>query len=494
MSDLLDMHGISKHFGGIQALGGVSLRVQAGSVHALCGANGAGKSTLVRILAGAEHPDAGTIRVAGEEVVFSSPRDAHRQGLRFMHQELNLVPQLTAMQNMAMDYAGAATRAGVLRRRATRARARAVLERVGADIPLDVEVSRLSVTERWFVSLGRSLMDDARLIAMDEPTASFSAEEAGRLCDLVRDLAREGVAILYISHHLDEVLEVADQVTILRDGQRVATLAASALDRGGLTREIVGREIEQLEPLAVDEPPSGPVVMQVERLTRAPQVRSVGFDLRRGEIFGIAGLAGAGRTELARLLFGAERPSDGTMTLDGRPYRPRSPADAIARGVALVPEERRSQALLLNFSVAFNVTMADVQRRPAKARQLARATVERFGIKVASVDEPVANLSGGNQQKVVVGRHVLTGPKVLILDEPTVGVDVEARGEIYRIVRALADAGTAIVLISSDFEELAICHRVAVMREGRITDVLGPHTSKDRLTSLCYAAEQESHD
>jgi ribose transport system ATP-binding protein len=492
MSDLLDMRGISKQFGGIQALAGVSLRVPAGSVHALCGANGAGKSTLVRILAGAEQPDAGSVRIAGEEVALSSPRDAHRHGLRFMHQELNLVPQLTAMQNMAMDYAGAATRAGVLRRRATRARAKAVLARLGADLPLDVEVARLTVNERWFVSLGRALMDDARLIAMDEPTASFSAEEADRLCALVRELARDGVAILYISHHLDEVLGVAEHVTILRDGRHVATLDAALLDRDRLTHEIVGRELEQLGAVAAVEPPSGPPVMRVERLSREPRVRGASFELRQGEIFGIAGLVGAGRTELARLLFGADRPSEGTMTLDGRAYHPRSPADAIARGVALVPEERRSQALLLSASVAFNVTLADLQRRPARARRLARAMAERFGIKLASVDEPVAHLSGGNQQKVVVSRHVLTGPKVLILDEPTVGVDVEARGELYRIVRALADAGTAIVLISSDFEELAICHRVAVMREGRITDVVaGPHLTKERLTSLCFA-EQES--
>jgi ribose transport system ATP-binding protein len=496
---LLEIEGLSKRFGGIAALEDVSLRLGAGQVLALCGANGAGKSTLVRILAGVETPDAGTLRIDGAPVTISSPKDATRLGLNFIHQELNLVPKFTALQNMALGYEGAARR-GLLDRRAARRRAREVVQRLGAGFSLDAQVQDLTVSERWMVSLGRSLMREARLIAMDEPTASFTEAEAERLFSIISDLTAGGVAVLYISHRLDEVLQVSHDVTVLRNGRLVGTFAAGQIDRARLTREIVGQEVAELEAIPTSEKPveARPTVLSVRDLAREPRVRGVSLEVHAGEILGVAGLVGAGRTELARLLFGADAPTTGTMQLNGHDYSPRSPYDAIRRGVALVPEERRSEGLLLQESVAFNISLATARENrrglgllsPGRARATAREMVRRFGIKVASVDQPVGALSGGNQQKVVVSKYVRAGPKLLILDEPTVGVDVGARGELYAIIRDLAEAGAAVIVISSDFEELAFCERVAVMREGRVTALVdAAQATKDHLTSLCYSED-----
>jgi ribose transport system ATP-binding protein len=365
-------------------------------------------------------------------------------------------------------------------------------------------VERMSVSERWMVSLGRSLMRDARLIAMDEPTASFTEQEAERLFAIIGDLTAQGVAVLYVSHRLDEVLHVSRDVTVLRNGRLVDTFAANRIDRARLTQEIVGREVAELAP--ADPPPAAAaaereLVLKVDGLSREPRVRGVSLEVRRGEVLGIAGLVGAGRTELARLLFGADAATGGQMWLEGRAFKPRSPYDAIRQGVALVPEERRSEGLLLRESVAFNINLATAgaNRRgrlpllsPGRARAAARELAQRFRIKVESVDQPVSALSGGNQQKVVVAKCVRAAPKLLILDEPTVGVDVGARKELYDIIAALAAARAAVIVISSDFEELAICERVAVMRDGRITHVVvGAAATKDRLTELCYADAEE---
>jgi len=499
---LLQIDGLTKRFGGVAALEDVSLSVAAGNVLALCGANGAGKSTLVRILAGVERPDAGTIRIDGHRETVASPKDATRLGLNFIHQELNLVPKFTALQNMALGYEGAARR-GLLDRRAARRRAAEVIDRLGADVPLDAQAQDLTVSQRWMVSLGRSLMRDARLIAMDEPTASFTEQDAERLFAIISDLTTAGVAVIYISHRLDEVLHVSHDVTVLRNGRLVGTFAADAIDRARLTREIVGEEVAELK--AAPPSPNAAVeretVLRLDGLAREPRVRGVSLEVGRGEILGLAGLVGAGRTELARLIFGADAATAGTMELDGRAFSPRSPYDAIRRGVALVPEERRSEGLLLQESVAFNINLATAgeHRRPglpllspARAKAAAREMVRRFGIKIASVSQPVGDLSGGNQQKVVVSKCVRSAPSVLILDEPTVGVDVGARGELYAIIRELAAAGTAVIVISSDFEELVICDRVAVMREGRVAALVdGPRATKDHLTALCYAVTEE---
>ena len=500
---IVEMRGISKAFGGAPALEDVSIAIKPGQILALCGANGAGKSTLVRILAGVETADRGSIRVAGEEVSISSPAVATELGLSFIHQELNLVPKFTALQNMALQYPGS-RRAGIfLDRRATRRRATEVMERLGGHVPLGEQVDRLSVADRWLVSLGRSLMRDARMIAMDEPTASFSDDEAGRLFEIIEDLRSSGVGILYISHRLDEVLAVSHEVAVLRDGKLVANLHTENLQRGELTQEIVGREFEEGFRPPAQSKSERPAVLTLRGLTSESGVRGVDLDIRGGEILGVAGLVGAGRTELARLIFGLDSPTAGTMELQGREYRPKSPYDAIRRGVALLPEERRSQALLLTDSVMRNIRLATLKKdrvapfglvSPRRARAAAAEMVRRLSIRTASLDQPVAALSGGNQQKVVASRCILTEPTVLILDEPTVGVDVGARMELHAIIRELADAGSAVVMISSDFDEFAFCERVALMREGQVVEVLdGVHATKERLTTLCYATPDEEH-
>jgi ribose transport system ATP-binding protein len=497
----LEIEQLSKHYGGIQALGDVSLSVWSGTVHALVGANGAGKSTLVRILAGLERPDTGTIRIDGEAASIQAPEEATKLGLSFIHQELHLVPKFNTIQNMALGYEGA-RRAGMVNWGPISSRARVVMDRLGVEFPLDVEVEKLTVNERWMVSLGRALVRDARLIAMDEPTASFTAQEAERLFKLVRNLAADGVAVLYISHRLDEVLDLSSEITVLRNGIIAGRHKASETTRRELTEAIVGRGVPEpvRHHVVADE---ADTVLELEHLVHEPMVKDVSLSLRRGEILGVAGLVGSGRTELARLIFGAEQSSSGRMMLNGHPYSPRSPYQAIARGVALVPEERRSQGLLLKESVSFNINLATTESNrwharlpflsPAKARAAATEMIRSFSIKARSAEQPVSDLSGGNQQKVVVAKYVRAGPGVLILDEPTVGVDVGARAEIYEIIRQRADTGTAVMMISSDFEEFEICDRVVVMREGRvIATVEGSRATKEALTALCYSTTDPS--
>jgi ribose transport system ATP-binding protein len=497
---LLEISAISKRYGGTQALADMSLTVSAGHVQAIVGANGAGKSTLVKLLAGLERPDSGQILLDGLEVQFHRPLDATKHGLSFLHQELNLVPSFTATQNMGLGYQNAG-RFGMLDRRGIRRRAQEVMQRLDPQLDLGVPVAGLTVSQRWMVSLGRSLMREARLIAMDEPTAAFTEQECERLFEIIRGLTAEGVAVLYISHRLDEVLEISDDVAVLRGGRLIGRWARGTIDRRALTKEIVGREVETIihQPGAAQS--RQPPVLEIEHLQRLPRVTDVTLDVAAGEILGLAGLVGAGRTELARLLFGADRPTGGSMALRGRPYAPRSPFEAIRRGIALVPEERRSEGLLLAKSIAVNVSLATMKQSrgrfgllsPGRLDAAARDAVNRLGVQAASVGQAVGELSGGNQQKLVIGKYMRTAPAVLILDEPTVGVDVGARAEIYKIIRGLVSAGTAVLVISSDFEELEICDRVAVMRAGMIAAyVTAPHITKEHLTSLCYESGEES--
>jgi ribose transport system ATP-binding protein len=491
---VLQVHGISKHYGGLQALDGASLALPAGKVLAVCGANGAGKSTLVRILAGVEQADHGEIILDGEPITIGSPQHAADLGLSFVHQELNLVPKFTGLQNMALGLS--AGLGGLLAMKAVRRRAVDVRELLGYEFPLDVPVERLSISDRWMVSLGRSLMRPARFIAMDEPTASFTQEQADLLYGVIRELTASGVGVLFISHRLEEVLQIADEVTIMRDGRVVGSHPARNLDVAALTHHIVGHAVEEITQHAGAGTASrAPVRLAVDHLGRGEKVIGATFDVHIGEVLGIAGLVGAGRTELARLLVGADRATSGTMTLDGVPYAPRSPHAAIRAGVALVPEERRSQGLLLSESIDTNLAVAAHGRsrtlfmgfRPRASRRIGRQLVDRFAVKTDSVTRPVLSLSGGNQQKVVLGKYVRTGPKLLVLDEPTVGVDVGARAEIYETIGTLAGQGTSIVVISSDFDELAICDRVLVMRHGfLVAEVPGSLATKPVLTRLCF--------
>ncbi len=497
---LVRVHGIAKSFGGVAALKGVDLEVHRGQVHGLVGANGAGKSTLIKLLAGVETPDAGSIDVDGHVVDIHDPQRASALGLSFIHQELNLVPHFTALENMTLGLSKPA-RFGLIDWPRVRAEVADVVRRLGIDFSLDTPTSELSTAEQWMLSIGRALIRRARLIAMDEPTASLSAEESERLFRVVRELSNDGIAILYVSHRLDEILELCDVVTVFKDGARVLYEERRDMSRDSLVRGIVGGELDESYDAKAPDHRAGDVVLRVKDLRRAPRVQGVSFDVHAGEVLGLAGLVGAGRTELARLVFGVDVPNNGSMALDGRPYRPGAPYDAVDQGVAYVPEERRSAGLVLDKSVRFNLNLTNLPplRRVSaipivsngKSAARAKNVMDRMQIKAASVDTPVRQLSGGNQQKVVIGKWLDLATKVLILDEPSRGVDVGARAEIHRLIREVADRGVAVLVISSDNEELpGLCDRVLVMVEGRLAgEARGTDITKERLLHLSYRHE-----
>lgn len=488
---------VTKTFGGARALAGVGLTLTAGEVHGLVGANGAGKSTFIKILAGLVQPDTGRIEIDGAPVGPLSPQASGENGLAFIHQELAFVPGMTVLENIMLGVPKA-RRFGMVNWRAVAAKVRPIADRVGITAPLDAPVRGLPTSENWLISICRALVHKARLIVMDEPTASLSAAEAERLFGIIRDLSASGVAILYVSHRLDEILDLCDNVTVFRDGELAAEIKREDLDRAGLVRAIVGAELARSPHLEHRDEPSGPVVLKATGLSRAPAVRGVDIELRGGEVVGLAGLVGAGRSELARLIFGADHADAGQMELEGAPFTPRSPAQAVRAGIGYVPEERRADGLLLTKSIAFNLTLANLGKviaAPAvplvsgrKRRNLAETTIRALSIKADGPNQQVGRLSGGNQQKVVIGRWLARRPKVLILDEPTRGVDVGARAEIHRLIRDLAAEGMAVLAISSEPDEIPdLCDRVLVMGEGRIVrELRGRHVTRAEIVTASY--------
>src|SRR5271168_1175473 len=471
-SPFVSATGIRKTYGGVQALKGVSLSIEPGEAHGLVGANGAGKSTLIRVLAGLTQPDEGDIVVDGRRTDVGTPHVANDLGMSFIHQELAFVPGMTVLQNIMLGLPKK-TRFSIVDWRQIARDVEPIARRVGVSAPLDANVKRLSTAENWLISITRALIRKARLIVMDEPTAALSAVESEKLFAIIRDLRQSGVAVLYVSHRLDEILELCQGVTVFRDGNSVAELAGAGLTRQRLVREIVGGAIETSLRKAAPHS-DGEVVLSARGLSRSPKVREVSFDLKRGEVLGLGGLVGAGRSELARLLFGADRPESGTMILEGAAFRPRDPSDAVRAGIGFVPEERRADGLVLTKSVAFNIGLANLGSlvfspwlpfiAQGRRRSLAQAMVRDLAIKTPDIETPVGKLSGGNQQKVLIGRWLGVKPKVLILDEPTRGVDIGARAEIHRLVRNLAQGGMAVLVISSEPEELPdVCDRVLVM-------------------------------
>jgi ribose transport system ATP-binding protein len=499
LAPLVSVAAITKTFGAVQALRGVDLDVYPGEVHGLIGANGAGKSTLIRVLAGAVIPDAGTITVDDERVTIDDPRQSTELGFQFLHQELNLVPKFNTLQNMSLGLIGRG-RLGLADRATTFRRARTVAEEIGLDFSLERPVVELPVAQKWLVALGRSLMRRARIVAFDEPTASLSAKEAEKLFSIIARMTGDGIAILYVSHRLEEIEALSDRVTAFREGNVVARFRPHEVTRATLIEAITGGEAEAVSIAPADEVEAGPVVLEGKGLVRRPAVRGVSLQLRAREITGLAGLVGSGRTELARLLFGADPLQQGTISLDGKTVKMRSPADANRIGVGLVPEERRSQALFLSKDATFNVNIASgpsLQVGPRmrlismrKARAQARQMAERVDLRPPNVDTVVRNLSGGNQQKLALGRWLLGRRRVLILDEPTRGVDVGARAQIHRMLRVLADEGMALLVISSDFEELLSCDRVLVMQLGCIVEELrGTAITQERMLRAAYGAQ-----
>ncbi|KQT46398.1 D-ribose transporter ATP-binding protein [Aureimonas sp. Leaf454] len=484
MSDmLLELRSIHKAYNGVTALDGVSLSVGRGEVLGLVGENGAGKSTLMKILGGVIPPTSGSISVDGTLYDRLSVNEAARQGIAFVHQELNLFENLDVASNV---FIGREPRRGGLLQLVDTAeihrRVVPILSRLGVDFGPSDAVENLSIAQRQMVEIAKALSQDARVIIMDEPTSSLTLTETARLLKVVADLRRAGVGIIYISHRLGEIEEIADRVVVLRDGRVVGELLAGSITHAAMIRLMIGRDLK-----SIYLPPSGEAAakgLEVEGMvTRAYPDRRIDLAVRRGEIVGLAGLVGAGRTELVEAIFGVDPPLAGEIRLDGRPIRIGGVADAIAHGIYLAPEDRKRCGLIVEQSLMHNMTLADLGHYArlwlvdgTAERRQAEVQRKRLGIKAESVAADAMTLSGGNQQKIVLGKWLSMSPSVMIFDEPTRGIDVGAKSEIYRIMRDLADSGVAILMVSSDMEEvIGVSDRVVVMHEGRIGGHLERH-------------------
>ena len=492
---MLALQRIGKSYPGVDALRGVSLAVSAGEVLGLVGENGAGKSTLIRIVSGAERPDSGRIEFDGEPAAFGSPAEARRKGIAVVHQELSLAPQLSVRENL---FLGAGwSRRGIVRRRWEEREARRLLGLLEIDIDPDTRCSELSLGARQAVEIAKALALEPRLLILDEPTSALSPREARALLRQVRELARRGGAAIYISHRLDEIEEVADRVAVLRDGELVECIDRRApLDRDALIEAMVGRSLSAEFPPRLPGPIGEPR-LEVRGLSAGRRVRDVSFGIRRGEILGLAGLVGAGRSEVARIVFGAEPREAGEVRLDGLRLDPGSPRQAIAAGICLLPEDRRGHGLVLTQSARANFALPNLDRfrRPGSVvdrRREGRAFArwrKQLDIRLARSGQRVGTLSGGNQQKVVIARWLERGARVVLCDEPTRGIDVGARYEIYEWVRRMAAEGKAVLLISSELEEvLGMSDRVLVMHEGRIRGEIEDPASAEPATVLRMAA------
>ncbi len=471
---LLEVRGIEKTFPGVRALSAVSFDVRAGEVHALLGENGAGKSTLIKIVSGVYQPDLGSILVNGAQVHFSTPDDARRAGVATIYQELLLFPELSVAENIFLGHAPLAG-AGRIDWRAMRAEAERLLDSLEIDdLSADQIVGALTVGNRQRVEILRALSHDARILIMDEPTAALTESDVTRLFDVVRRLKRRGVGIVYISHRLDEIFAIADRVTVLRDGAYVGSRDVVDTNVAELVQMMVGRRLESLFPKTAA--PIGAPVLEARDLVRRPLTKGVSLTVRSGEILGLAGLVGSGRSELAQTLFGMTPSESGDVRLNGESVRVDSPETARAKGIAYVPEDRGTQGLVRGMSVLHNFSLAALGSLSrggfidrAAERRMALEGVARFSVKTSSVDEIAGRLSGGNQQKIVLGKWLANNPKLLILDEPTRGIDVGAKAEIHRLMSQLAAEGVAILMISSELPEvLGMSDRVLVMREGRL--------------------------
>jgi ribose transport system ATP-binding protein len=469
---LLEMRNIDKSFPGVRALHGVDLTLYEGEVLALLGENGAGKSTLIKMLGGAHRPDGGTIRIAGRATSLDNPMAAIASGIGIIYQEFNLVPQLTAWENI---FLGREAGIGLVRRGEERRRAQELFQQIGVAIPIDRPCCELSIAQQQIVEIAKALSQNARLIVMDEPSAALTPQEVQRLFEIIRDLKRRGIGVIYISHRLDEIFEIADRVLVLRDGELAGQSPIGELTRRRMIELMVGREIEKEFPK--HRHGFGPPRLVVENLSRMPLVRNVSFQICGGEVLGVTGLVGAGRTETARLLFGADRADSGTISLDGQTLALRSPRDAIRAGICLLTEDRKHQGLVLDASVRENFGLPNLKELSSwglvnryRERSWLAEYVEKLQIRIPHQEQLVRNLSGGNQQKVVLAKWLARNAEVVIIDEPTRGIDVGAKYEIYLLINELARQGKAILMISSELPEvLGMSDRILVMHEGRVT-------------------------
>jgi len=497
----LEMRGITKTFPGTVACREIDFDLREGEIHALVGQNGAGKSTLIKVLAGIHARDAGEIRVEGTPVDHLTPRIAHDLGMRFIHQELNLVPQFNVAENIVLGDPYPLRRATPLIawRRLNR-HAREILEGLGISIDPRRSVQSLSIAEQWMVAIARALYSRGRILVMDEPTSSLAREDVRDLFDLVRALAARGTSVIYISHRLEEIFELAERVTVVKDGRKVATADVDDLNLSELVRLMVGGRPQELYPEIDGDRELGNRVLSVERLTSSDgRLSNVSLEVREREVLGVTGLLGAGHNEMADLLFGVgARAVGGEIRIDGHRYRPRAARSAIARGLGLVPAERRTQGVVGEMRLWENVILAHLRQfildpitrivRRGRAERAAQEQMEALQIVATGTDQEVQYLSGGNQQKVVLAKWLLREPRLLILSEPTRGIDVSAKAEVYGLVRRLADGGSAILFVSTEVEELAgVCDRVIVLRRGRpATELSREELSAQRIMEACY--------
>jgi ribose transport system ATP-binding protein len=486
----VEMIGISKKFGGVQALKDVTFNLRPGEVHALVGENGAGKSTLMKILSGAVRRDQGLVRIGGQDAEIVNPHTARAFGIRVIYQELVLAPDLTVAENISLGQLGSLVDwAGI------RAKAKAILNDLGFSIDPGELVRRLPVSLQQVVEVAKALSTETKVLVLDEPTAVLPPKDADRLLQLVRTLAGRGVSIIYISHRLEEVFAIADRVTVLKDGQTVATRNISEVTPSDLIDLMIGRPITQLFPKSNRIP--GVEVLRVEDLHRGPSVQGVSFTLRAGEILGIAGLVGSGRTETVRALFGADRLTSGTIYLQGKRINIRSPKDAVKAGIALIPEDRKTQGVVLDLPIRENMTLPSlngftswfgiIPRR--RERTFVDQRIRELRIRTPTGEAPAVSLSGGNQQKVVLAKWMSQRFKVILFDEPTRGVDVGAKAEIYQLIEQLAERGVALAIISSELLEIiGLSDRVLVMNRGRATGLLDKEQISERnIMELAFA-------
>lgn len=490
------MRGIGKSFPGVRALSDVSLTLNAGEVLVLVGENGAGKSTLMKILSGALPADEGEILINGEPVHIASPQEAQHLGIGMIYQEFTLVPQLNVPANVSLG--SEATHAGLIDSAAMNARARRVLDELGLELPFDVPVSRLSVGQQQLVEIAKALATSARIIVMDEPTAALSDREIERLFEIVRRLRANGVGIIYISHRMEELPRIADRVTVMRDGRVVETRSAGEFPAAEIIAAMVGRRLTSHFPELPAVQPDAPVRLEVRGLRRQDVVNDVSFAVHAGEIVGLAGLIGAGRTEILRAIAGADAPVQGEIRIDGRPLRTGRVAGAISAGIAFITEDRKAQGLVLGMTVRENVTLAhltdfiDRDQLVSVARERAATVrmIEELQIKTPGTEQLVRNLSGGTQQKVVLAKWLLGEARIFLFDEPTRGIDVGAKSEIYKLMIDLIARGAAIVMVSSDLPEmLGMSHRVLVVRDGRIAaEFSRAQATPDRVIAVATGA------
>jgi ribose transport system ATP-binding protein len=473
------------------ALRDVSLRFDGGKIHALLGKNGAGKSTLVKLFAGAVQPTAGTILVNGRSVRFRSPREAFAEGIGVVHQELSLIPELTVAENILLGRLPR-TRRGLIDWKQTRVRASAVLEDLGLSIDVRAKAGMLGVAQQQMVEIARAMSTSPAVLMLDEPTSALPRHETEKLFLFLRQLAAKGVVLLYITHRLEEIHRIADTVTILRNGECIGTIGITEATPAAIVEMMFGETVRTSTP--PDLPPGRETVMEVRDFTRAGAFEHVNFSLRAGEILGIAGLLGSGRTELLRALFGADPHDSGDLLLQGRPVIPSSPSQMKRLGLALAPENRKEEGLVQLLSTRVNMCLASFDRiarhrflTAGMERAIVSRNTEKLAIAVPSAEASVASLSGGNQQKVVIAKWLNTSPRIILLDEPTRGIDIQAKEQMFQIVRDLSDRGISSIVVSSELEELmVICHRILIMKTGKISGEISPHRSTlERLFALC---------